>query len=483
MRTFPALALLLAALPAPSQPEGGTITLGVGQQKVMKLGDVSRVAIGEPEVADVKQVGAGGELLLTGIGEGRTSLLVWRSNRARAAYTVIVRKQDPKDLVSEVRALLGDRAGIEVRVVGDHVYLEGETLTPGDLERVQEIVQLFPAVRSFVRPGGDARRLAAEALNRELRRTGLRGVAATIVGGTLVLEGSVESRDDLKKLELVARTAGEKPENLVTLGAKKMVLVEVEFVEVSAGKSKVVGIKPPSALVSSGEGASATLDVVQPIRGLDSGQTQKEGSFSVHASAAADFSVGARFDDGTARVLSRPRLVCASGEKAEFLAGGEIPLLMATQNQFSVEFRKFGVLLQITPTADGAGNISASLYAEVSDVDRSVSVRSNGIEMPGFRVRNLRTTVTVRDGETIVLSGLYSSDESKEVSKIPLLGHIPILGELFKSRSFIERRTELAIYVTPRLIAPSGGKEQEMIDGARKMYKEAEDSVSFSVFD
>lgn len=482
MRSFPVLALLLTASPALAQIEGGTLTLGVGQQKVIQLGDVSRVAIGEPEIADVKQVGGGGELLVTGIGEGRTSLLVWRSNRARASYTVVVRRQDPRELVSEVRALLGDREGIEVRVVGDHVYLEGEALTPGDSERVQEIGRLFPSVRSFVRPGANARRLAAEALNRALRKSGLPGVAASVVGDTLVLEGSVESKDDLKKVDLVARAAAEKPESLVTVGAKKMVLVEVDFVEVSAGKSRVAGVRPPSAIVSTGEGASATLDVVQPLRGLDSGQTQKEGSLSLHASAASDFSVGLRFDDGSARILSRPRLVCASGEKAEFLAGGEIPLLLATQNQFSVEFRKFGILLQITPTADRAGNVSASIYAEVSDVDRSVSVRSNGMEMPGFRVRNLRTSVTVRDGETIVLSGLYSADESKEVSKIPLLGHIPILGELFKSRSFIEHRTELAIYVTPRLILPAAGKA-EMPDGAQKMYKDAEDSVSFSVFD
>ena len=481
MRSVLALALLLSAAPASAQPD--TITLGLGEQKVMNLGDVSRVAIGEPGIADVKQVGGGGELLITGLGEGRTSLLVWRGNGRRAGYAVVVRKQDPKELASEVRALLGDREGVEVRAVGDHVYLEGETLTPGDSGRVQEVLQLFPAVRSFVRPAASARRLAAEALNRALRKSGLAAVSASVVGDALVLEGSVESSDELKKLELLARTAPEKPESLVTLSAKRMVLVEVDFVEVSAGSNRTVGVKPPSSIVATGEGASASVDLLQPIRGLDSGQTQKEASIALHASAASDFSVGARFDKGAARVLGRPRLLCRSGEKAEFLAGGEIPLLMATQNQFSVEFRKFGILLQITPTADASGNIAASIYAEVSDVDRSVSVRSNGIEMPGFRVRNLRTSVSVRDGQTIVLSGLYSSEESKEVSKIPLLGHIPILGELFKSRSFIERRTELAIYVTPRLIAPSTEKAKEMIDGARKMYKDAEDSVSFSVFD
>jgi pilus assembly protein CpaC len=119
----------------------------------------------------------------------------------------------------------------------------------------------------------------------------------------------------------------------------------------------------------------------------------------------------------------------------------------------------------------------------VSDLDRSIGVRANGFEVPGFRVREVKTTVTVKEGETIILSGLFNYSEDKEVTKVPLLGHIPILGELFKSRSFVERKTELAIYVTPRVIAPSGEAAKGMLEDAQKLYKEAEDSVSFSVFD
>src|ERR1700730_2833332 len=469
------LFLLALALATPlAQPEGGVISLGVGQQKVIQLGNVARVAIGEPEIADVKQVGGGGELLITGLGEGRTSLLVWRSNDSRLSYVVVVRKQDPKELVSEIRALLGDREGIQVRVVGDRVFLDGETVTTGDYERVIQILQLYPSVKSFVRASGNARKLAAEALNRALQKNGLRGVSAAALGGSLV---------DLRKLDLLTRATGEKAENLVTVGARKMVLVEVDFVEVSSGSSKLVGIKPPSSLVSSGDGVTASVHIVHPLRGLDSGQTQKSGSVCVNAAAATDFSAAARFDDGAARVLSRPRLICASGEKAEFAAGGEVPILMATQNQFSVEFRKFGIILRITPTADRTGNIATDIYAEISDLDRSISVRANGFEVPGFRVRDVKTSVTIQDGETIVLSGLFSYTDEKEVSKVPLLGHIPILGELFKSRSFIEHKTELAIYVTPRLISPASDKAKDLLDDARHLYKDSAESVSFSIFD
>jgi pilus assembly protein CpaC len=483
MRPFALFSLMLATAPSLAQPEGGVISLGVGQQKVIQLGSVSRVAIGEPEVADVKQVGGGGELLITGVGEGRTSLLVWRNNDTRLSYMVVVRRQDPKDLVSEVRALLGDREGIQARVVGDRVYLDGETLTTDDYDRVQQILQLYPTVRSFVRPSGNARKLAAEAMNRALQKNGFRGVSASVLGSTLVLEGSVESKDDLKKLELVSRATGERAENLVAVGVRKMVLVEVDFVEASSGSSKSVGIKAPSTLISTGEGLTATVNIVQPLRGVDSGQTQKSGSLTVNATAATDFSAQARFGDGAVRVLSQPRLVCASGEKAEFVAGGEIPVLMATQNQFAVEFKKFGIILKITPTADRSGNIVTEIYAEVSDLDRSIAVRANGFEVPGFRVREVKTSVTVKDGETIILSGLFNYTEDKEVSKVPLLGHIPILGELFKSRSFIEHKTELAIYVTPRVISPATERAKDLLDDAHKLYRNAEDSVSFSLFD
>lgn len=489
MRPYaPLLAAVLLATPALATPaladsDGGILNLGVGQQKVIRVANVARVAIGEPEVADVKQVGGGGELLITGVGEGRTSLLVWRTGGSRLSYAVVVRRQDPRELASELRALLGEREGVEVRAVGDRVVLEGETVTSDDWDRVQQVIQLYPSVKSFVRPSGNARRLAAEALNRAYQKSGFTGVQARVVGSTLMLEGSVESREDLKALEAVTRAMGERADNLVTVGASRMVMVEVEFVEVATGANKLIGVKPPSTLVSTGSGATATVSVVQPIPGLDGGQTQRMGSLALDASAASDFSVGARFDAGYVRVLSRPRLVCKSGEKAEFVAGGEIPLLTATQNQFAVEFKKFGIVLNVTPTADRGGNIGTDIHAEVSDVDRSISVRANGFEVPGFRLREVKTSVTVHEGETIVLSGLYNYSEDKEVAKMPLLGHIPILGELFKSRNFIDHKTELAILVTPHLISPESGKVKKIIDDAHKTYEKAADSVSFSVFD
>lgn len=475
------LAALLASPAAGAQSDGGTLSLAVGQQKVVQVGNVARVAIGNPEIADVKQVGGGGDLLLTGVNEGRTSLLVWKGD-TRINYTVSVRKQDPKEVVSEVRALLGEREGIQIRVVGERVYLDGETITTEDYDRVQQVIALYPNVKSFVRPSGNAKRLAAEAVNRALQKAGLRSAQANVVGGSLFLEGWVESKEDVARADLVVKSLGEKADNLLAVGVKRMVLVEVEFVEVSAQDNKSVGVKPPLQLVS-GAGTGAVFQLVRPLPSLGDTGTQPLAQLSTTLSATTDFSAGARFDNGTVRVLARPRLLCASGEKAEFTAGGEVPILVATQNQFAVEWKKFGIILHITPTADRQGNIGTEVYAEVSDIDRSLSVRANGFDVPGFRMRDVKTNVTVKDGETIALSGLFSYDQDKEVAKIPLLGSLPILGELFKSRNFVDRKTELAIYVTPHITTPNSAEVKGLIDDARKLYDDAEGRMSYSLFD
>lgn len=476
------LASLAGATGARAQSEGGTITISVGEQKVIRVSNVARVAIGDPDIADVKHVA--GDLLITGVGEGRTSLMVWQTSDRRISYVVVVRKWNPKEVQAEIRALLDGREGVHLRVIGDRIYLDGETLTTDDYERVQQILNLYPNVKSFVRPSNNAKRLAAEALNVALGKAGLKSVRATVIGSTIFLEGWVESKEDIDKANQVAAAVGEKVLNLVTVGVKRMVLVEVEFVEVQSNDGRHVGIKFPTNLVSA-EGTGVVFTWVKPLRDapFNDAATNAVGSIATTLNAGTDFGFGMRFDHGFIRVLSQPKLLCASGEKAEFQAGGEVPILVVTANQFAVEWKPFGVILKITPTADRQHNITTEIYAEVSDVDRSLSIKANGFEVPGFRKRDVKTNVTVKDGETVVLSGLFNYDEQKAVSKLPLLGHIPILGELFKSRDFTDRKTELAIYVTPKVVSPGHERVKELIQDARKLYKDAADNISFSIFD
>ena len=163
---------------------------------------------------------------------------------------------------------------------------------------------------------------------------------------------------------------------------------------------------------------------------------------------------------------------------AEFLAGGEVPIPLITANAFTIEFKPYGIILKIKPTADRNGNINTLIETEASEIDKSVSIAVGAnISVPGFRTRKVKTNVTVRHGETIVLSGVFSNDEEKDVSKVPGLGHIPILGELFKSRTFLGDKRELVIFVTPRIVNPDTERIQKIIEDIKNRYKQARDEV------
>ncbi len=470
------LLLLLTAGSAWAQQDGTTVNLGVGTQKVLNIPGTSRIGLGDPTVAEVKIIG-NNQVLLTGQAEGKTTLLIWKTNGQRLTYMVTVRKQDPNEIISEIKKLLGEIEGVSVRIVGDRIYLDGQAYTTSDAERVDQVVGLYPNVKSFVKVAPNAKKLVAQNLTAAFQKAGLRNVQVNVVGATIFLEGSVESPQDLQKAELITKAVGEKVENLLAVGIKRMILSEVQFVEIRRNSRDRYGIRYPTDITGT-VAASSTL--TQQI--LPANVTAAASSLGI--SAGADFSIGFQANDGYGRLLAQPRLVCASGEKAEFLAGGEVPIPLITQNQFTVEYKPYGILLNLKPTADRNGNIQTEIEAEASELDTSVAVSFGGsAAIPGFRTRKVKTNVTVRHGETIVLSGVFSHDEQKAVSKLPGLGHIPIVGEFFKSRAFDSSKRELVIFVTPRIVNPDSDKILKMIDDVKGRYKQANGEVNFNLFD
>jgi pilus assembly protein CpaC len=366
--------------------------------------------------------------------------------------------------------------GISIRPVGDHVVIDGRAFTSEDFNRIQRVVKMYPQVKSFVKINPNAKRLMASQLNANFKKAGLRDVEATVVGSKVFLEGSVESQDDLQKALLITKAIGEEVENLLAVGLKRMILVEVDFVEIKKSGSDHIGIKWPFDFEGSLTGIGETERIIE---GPGVNRTVLKGTLSVGSS----FGLGFLLSDGYARILAQPKLVCASGEKAEFLAGGEVPIVLITAQNVSVTYKEFGVILKIKPTADRHGNIQMEVHSEVSDLDRSIGVQFSGIDIPGFVVDRAKTNVTVRHGQTIVLSNLFHADEQKNVSKVPLLGHIPIIGELFKSRMFTEKKSELCVFVTPRVVNPDTPKILKMITDVKSRYKRARSEVGFGIFD
>ncbi len=150
-----------------------------------------------------------------------------------------------------------------------------------------------------------------------------------------------------------------------------------------------------------------------------------------------------------ANVLSEPNVVSLSGHPAHFRVGGEIPYTYQNENGVTVvEFKEFGISVDMTPLVDSQNNIMLNVKPVVRTIDMALAIAG----IPGFRTREMDTVVQLRPGETLVIGGLIQNEITKIVSEVPILSQIPILGELFRSKRFNEDKTELVIFLTPYVL-------------------------------
>ena len=286
------------------------------------------------------------------------------------------------------------------------------------------------------------------------------GLTVVEAGGSVILSGPVSTSQDKTVLEAYARSHPEVHLRLALPEERKtLLLYDLKIIEISRGETAQLGIRWPDAL-------------------------QTKGTFAAGTGNAGTLAVGTDFEarlnllmaNGKARILSNPRLACESGGEAQFLAGGEIPIVIITPETRTVKWKTYGIILKIHPTMTEGGKIRTQVNAEVSAVDHG----SGTSDVPGFLTRRVSTLFSTPPGETVMLSGLVKSEMAKDVAKVPLLGQIPVIGELFKSRSFRENRTELAIFITPVVV--SGDAAPEAANWERKAEKERE-NLRFRLMD
>ncbi|KHK92329.1 type II and III secretion system protein family protein [Novosphingobium malaysiense] len=299
-------------------------------------------------------------------------------------------------------------------------------------------------------------------------------IDATISGDSMVLTGLVTDPGAVDKAMRLAKTyAGEKVVNMLSVGSSQQVMLEVRFAEVKRSVGEDIGVSSFSASNGGtfgsaiGRGAQLTpdADTGEGILGL----TAITNSFGVFRKSFSigDLNIDAVLDametKGFAKTLAEPTLVALSGEKASFLAGGEFPVPVAQSGNagsgngaqaLTVEFKPFGVSLGFTPTVLADRTINLRVEPEVSSIDPAASVTLNGITIPGVQTRRASTVLELRDGESFAIAGLLQQDFKTNVSQLPLLGNLPILGALFRSTEFQKGETELLIVVTPHLVAP-----------------------------
>jgi pilus assembly protein CpaC len=172
-----------------------------------------------------------------------------------------------------------------------------------------------------------------------------------------------------------------------------------------------------------------------------------------------DVKLRAAESNGLIRTLAEPTLTAISGEKAEFLAGGEFPVPVPTDDGIAIEYKKFGVGLTFTPVVLAGGRISLQVGTEVSEPSSDSITAGAGLRVFGLSVRRANTTVELPSGGTLALAGLLQDNSKHSFTGLPGVINLPVIGSLFRSRDFQRGQTELAILVTP-YIAKSNGLDK-----------------------
>jgi pilus assembly protein CpaC len=281
--------------------------------------------------------------------------------------------------------------------------------------------------------------------------------------GSVVLSGTVGNPQSAQQADAVVQAAGFKTVNMLQspVTDATQVQLQVRVAEVSRQKLKEWGssyASVNSTSVFAQGGGPGTLGTSENPNSL---VTDFVGSavnlFLFNSGLNTAAFIRAMKTNGVLRALAEPNLIAMNGQTASFLAGGEFPVPVVqggATNAVSVVFKEYGVRLNFKPTIIDEDHIRLELEPEVSTIDFANGVRFNGFVIPALRTRRARTGVELRDGQSFALAGLLDNNETKSMSKIPVLGDIPILGNLFKSASFQKQETELMFIITADLVKP-----------------------------
>ncbi len=291
-------------------------------------------------------------------------------------------------------------------------------------------------------------------------------INVSAVDGTVVLNGLVATAQIAESAQRVAVRFAGAPEAVVTrLGVTKpqQVNLRVRVAEVSRDINKQLGFDWNIAgaigsltfgLATANPFAAAALtNRLTSAVGLGSGGL---GFRNLDVNVVID----ALEDEGMLTILAEPNLTAVSGETASFLAGGEFPILVPDSNgRVTIEFKKFGVSLAFTPTVLGEGTINMRVRPEVSQLSNENAVTLNSFQVPSLITRRAETTVELASGQSFAIAGLLQNNITHDISKLPGLGDVPVLGGLFRSDRFRRDESELVIIVTPYVVQPVSARK------------------------
>lgn len=281
--------------------------------------------------------------------------------------------------------------------------------------------------------------------------------------GSVVLSGNVSDPRIATSAEAVVQAAGFKTVNLLESPVKNamQVQLQVRVAEISRNKMRELGTSwgyqgspGTGGYINSGTGPSSLGDVVG---GVLTGNIANTLNLFVMGGNTLSF-IRALQQQGALRALAEPNLIAMNGQEASFLAGGEypVPVVQSSGDRANVTiiFKEYGVRLNFKPTIIDEDHIRLELEPEVSTLDFANGVKFEGFSIPALRTRRARTGIELRDGQSFALAGLLDNNEMQTLSRVPGIGDIPILGNLFRSKSFQKNESELMFIVTAQLVKP-----------------------------
>lgn len=378
------------------------LELTVGKSKVLDLPvPIKRASLANPEVADTVVLSPT-QIYLTGKTIGVTNVTLWNeSGKMMGMYDVVI-APDVTRLKENLHKTLPEENGIMVTSDHDHITLSGTASNTNNLNRALSMAEAYAPKKI---------------------------VNAMQVGG--VQQVMLEVRVAEMNRELIKRLGV----NFTGIGN--------DFFGLSmlANLTSIASLAHPA-----GQMATVTNGITQAIQGAV--------GFNTGSISWTGF-IDALKEENLLKVLAKPTLMALNGQEAAFLAGGEFPIPVPQAfGLVTIQFKKFGVGLVFTPNVLDRKHISLNVAPEVSELDFTNALRTQGFVVPAITTRRAATTIELADGQSFAIGGLLRDNVRESVKKVPFLGEVPILGALFRSSSFQKSETELVIIVTPHLVKP-----------------------------
>lgn len=435
LRQTIALGLMASAtaiyMPAPVSAAPQPLVLQMNEARYLDVGaTILRVAVTNPAIADVQTLSSR-ELNILGLQKGTTSLMVWAADGSRYDYVVSVTPDDKGLAMAIQRAI--DLPGVRVQMVNGKILLRGTVENQREKDLAFHIASLYVDKDSVAK-----------------KKSGSNS-GGNRLGSDVIEDLGLDTDDgDAQNPNII---------NLLEMSNPEQINLEAQVIEIDSDDAKDLGITYSGIYQDPQDGATDGA-AGNFYFGENYNGTRSKGNHWFNRNwlytnfSRINAQIHALVTKGRARVVSRPNVTTMSGKTAAILVGGEMPYQTKDGNGGTkTEFKTYGIELKLVhPEVDSDGNVTSRLLASVSRLDWANAVEADGFRMPALAKRAAETMVNIPSGMTMAIGGLLNSEDAKNISKLPLLGDIPLLGNLFKYSNTTHNKSEIIILITPRVV-------------------------------